>query len=244
MKSLFFVLCNLYMFSVTIKAQNPSFISKGIIEFERKINLYKLHQNNYDVLDLYKKNNEQFRKDYFALTFTEFYSLYKKNKDNPINNKYPTIPAEANVVFTDLVKGVRNCEKVINDKTFLIFDTLKPVRWKITNEKRMIAGFECRRANAVLLDSIYVVAFFSEELLSNSGPESFSGLPGVILGVAIPQQYITWFATKVSLTGYKTTIEKPLSDKGISNIEFKDFLLNNLNGYGDLKSWYFKFSLF
>jgi GLPGLI family protein len=49
----------------------------------------------------------------------------------------------------------------------------------------VIAGFNCRRANAMIMDSIYVVAFYTDEILTTGGPESFSGLPGMILGVAL-----------------------------------------------------------
>jgi GLPGLI family protein len=48
------------------------------------------------------------------------------------------------------------------------------------------------------MDSIYVVAFYTTEIPVSGGPESFSGLPGMILGVALPHENVTWFATKVT----------------------------------------------
>ena len=50
-----------------------------------------------------------------------------------------------------------------------------------------------------ICDSVYVVAFYTDQILVNSGPESFSGLPGMILGLAVPRLHTTWFATKVEL---------------------------------------------
>ena len=47
------------------------------------------------------------------------------------------------------------------------------------------------------MDSIYVVAFYTEKIPLSVGPESFNGLPGMILGVALPREHITWFATEV-----------------------------------------------
>ena len=35
------------------------------------------------------------------------------------------------------------------------------------------------------------------KLQRTGGPESFNGLPGMILGLALPHEHITWFATKV-----------------------------------------------
>jgi GLPGLI family protein len=43
------------------------------------------------------------------------------------------------------------------------------------------------------------VAFYSPEIIPQSGPEFFSGLPGMILGLAIPRYYTTWFATKIEI---------------------------------------------
>lgn len=44
-----------------------------------------------------------------------------------------------------------------------------------------------------------VIAFFTDEILCNGGPEFFHGLPGMILGVAIPRMHTTWYATKLEL---------------------------------------------
>lgn len=76
-------------------------------------------------------------------------------------------------------------------------DSLKTMRWKIEDETRNIAGFKCRKAVGVMLDSVYVVAFYCAEIPVQGGPEIFNGLPGMILGLAIPRMYTTWFATSV-----------------------------------------------
>ncbi len=55
-------------------------------------------------------------------------------------------------------------------------DSTRKITWKITDEMREIAGFSCRRANAIMLDSIYVVAFYTDQIPVSGGPESFSGL--------------------------------------------------------------------
>jgi GLPGLI family protein len=45
-----------------------------------------------------------------------------------------------------------------------------------------------------------VVAFYCPEIVPQGGPEFFTGLPGMILGLAIPRYFTTWFATKIELT--------------------------------------------
>jgi|GEM_PF-4661083 len=69
----------------------------------------------------------------------------------------------------------------------------------MTEETRDIAGVHCHRANAIILDSVYIIAFYTDQILTNGGPESFCGLPCMILGIAIPRIYTTWFATSVNI---------------------------------------------
>jgi GLPGLI family protein len=88
-------------------------------------------------------------------------------------------------------------KKNVGGSSFLVQDSTRKIKWKITDETRNIAGFEYRSANKLKMDSVNVVAFYTDEITTSGGPESFSGLHGMILGVAIPHEHITWFATKV-----------------------------------------------
>ena len=51
----------------------------------------------------------------------------------------------------------------------------------------------------MVMDSIVVIAFYTDEILTSGGPESFNGLPGMIMGLAIPRLHTTWYATKLAL---------------------------------------------
>ena len=42
-----------------------------------------------------------------------------------------------------------------------------------------------------------MIAWYADDILTKGGPESFNGLPGMILGVAIPHEHITIFAQQV-----------------------------------------------
>ena len=89
------------------------------------------------------------------------------------------------------------------------------IKWKIENETRKIAGWECRKAVGRIYDSVYVVAFYCPEIIPQGGPELFSGLPGMILGLAIPRYYTTWFATKIELANIdESKIAAPDPKKG------------------------------
>ena len=236
MKQIKFILLAILFFTCThAHAQNSIFLSHGRIEFERKVNLYAQIDDEDDEAwrDLMKKTTPKFKSSFFDLLFNDNKTLYKPGRENPDNNKMWQSPAEDNTVFTDLGKEQATSEKNIFDQRFLVQDTARKIKWKITNETKNIAGFDCRRANALIMDSIYIVAFYTDEITTNGGPESFSGLPGMILGVAIPHEHITWFATKVYNEDVPvTSLIPPTKGKKVTNASMLSQLKDALKDWG------------
>lgn len=241
--SLFIVLL---LFAICdIKAQNTSFISSGSIQYERKINLFTLYndEEHKQYLELLRKNGEQFKKERFILKFNKNKTQYNPQLNISNNFKFEKLPSDDNFVYTDLSTKIFISIKNVLENKYNISDTIKRIQWKLTGETRIIAGFECKRANAIILDSIYVVAFFSEEILGEGGPESFNGLPGMILGVAIPNEHITWFATSVSATEQMNINEPASKGDVISNLELKSNLKQHFDISSKIGNWHYKFSL-
>jgi len=178
------------------------FISAGRIEFERKYNQHSQFEGQEEgiwVAEM-KKNYPKMLTDFYELRFNQEKSVYKLMKENP-DNKYLWMgkPNESDVAVKDLAKGTLSIQRDVFEQTYIIQDSLRQLEWRITDETRTIAGFECKKAVTRICDSVYVVAFYTDQILVNSGPESFSGLPGMILGLAVPRLHTTWFATKVEL---------------------------------------------
>ncbi len=94
--------------------------------------------------------------------------------------------------------------------SIIVQDSIKNIQWKLSNETRMIAGFNCRKATGKIFDSVYVFAFYTDEILIPGGPASINGLPGTILGVTIPRLFTSWIATKVSVTSVAENDIKPV----------------------------------
>ncbi len=101
---------------------------------------------------------------------------------------------------------------------------------------REIAGYTCRRANALVMDSIYVVAFYTEVIPVSSGPEIFSGLPGMILGVALPHENVTWFATSVKDNDTLKEIKPPAKGKATDNTGLRKTLTADNQAMGRIRS--------
>jgi GLPGLI family protein len=231
------------MSSSQVKAQNAIFISQGRIEFERKINLWAQIEEQEDDTwkDFAKKTTPQFKTTYFDLEFNGTKTLYQPGRENPDNNRMYTSPAEDNIVYSDLEKEQAISQKNVYEASFLVEDSTRHIAWKITNETRTIAGFECRRANALINDSIYVVAFYTDAITTAGGPESFSGLPGMILGVSLPHEHITWFATKVYTEPVPaSSLMPPKKGKKTNNKQLMLDIQEDLKDWGNWKLVYFR----
>ncbi len=164
-----------------------------------------INKNNESYLqpafEQYRKSQPQFKKLKSNLTFSKDKTLFRPVEETETNSGFfggNPIVSQNNVIYTNLAMASSIAQKKVYEETFLVKDSIRKINWKITTEMRDIAGYQCRRANAIVLDSIYVVAFYAEKIPVSGGPESFTGLPGMILGVALPHENITWFATKVT----------------------------------------------
>ena len=230
--------------SISSFAQNSRFIVEGKIEFERKLNIHVQFSDDDSWTADFKRNIPQFKLTYSNLYFNNSKTLYKPGREIPENNKLWEQPAEDNIIFTDLNKAWAISQKRVFEKTFLVEDSTRKIQWKITDEKKTIAGFECRRANAIIMDSIYVVAFYTDQIITSGGPESFTGLPGMILGVAIPHEHISWFATKVEVVAIKETDFKiPAKGSKTNNAAMKAELKASLKDWGKYGDRYIKAAL-
>jgi GLPGLI family protein len=93
----------------------------------------------------------------------------------------------------------------------------------------VIAGFNCRKAVGKIFDSVYVFAFYTDEIMISGGPCSINGLPGMILGMTIPRLFTSWIATKVMINDVNDTAIKPASTKkSFPNKEFKNLLTDRI----------------
>ncbi|MCA5005063.1 GLPGLI family protein [Sphingobacterium bovistauri] len=125
------------------------------------------------------------------------------------------------IFYQDLKKNTSSLQLEIDEK-YIITDTLNNITWRFTDEYRDIAGFECRRVNGSTADSLYLVAFYTDQIPVSAGPALSSGLPGMILGLAIPEMHIQYWATKLDYTN--DPIPSDWKDKKSTSITFDDFV--------------------
>jgi GLPGLI family protein len=176
-------------------AYAQDFITRGKIEFEVKRNNKRIYAADNDMDNQLMNDIPEFDISYRDLIFSGNRSIYQPGRKGATAFDYEN----ENSVFIDIDKQkcIQKREQV--DQYYVYEDTLKSIKWKIGQETRKILGWQCRKAVGVIYDSVYVVAFYCPEIIPQGGPELFSGLPGMILGLAIPRYYTTWFATKIEV---------------------------------------------
>jgi len=177
-------------------------ITYGKITYERKTNLYKKFKNNGDVKEWLREEDKN-KVDVFELYFDDSLSVFKPQESDLVERM--SWATTKNVVYQNYVSNKRLTEKKIWGETFLVADSIRTFKWKITESKRNICGYQCRKAIWQANDSTRIYAWFCSEVNSSIGPESFVGLPGAILGLATEDGGVIYFAKSVEVVKPETT---------------------------------------
>lgn len=212
MKKIFLILS--LCFAVVVNSSAQNFLDKAEIEFEVKTNIKKTMGNS-SWAEMLKDQMPTFRTGYYRFTFANNKSIYKWHHWDE-KEKMPEWFRKAdedNSWYYDHSSGKFNMQKNIWGSLFNVEDSIRNIQWKLENENRVIAGFNCRKATGIIMDSVYVFAFFTEEIMIPGGPCNISGLPGMIMGLTIPRLYTSFIATKVSVNGINEATIKPAANK-------------------------------
>jgi GLPGLI family protein len=232
MKTRFYITALMLIGMLPSKAQ--MFIDKAVVEYEVKVNIKKTMGNN-SWAEMLKDNMPQFKTGYYNYTFANNKSVYKFSRwDDKKMPEFLRKSDEENVWYMDHNTSRINMQKNVFGSNFNIEDSMPAIEWKLTNENRIIAGFNCRKAIGRIMDSVYVFVFYTEEIMIPGGPCSINGLPGLVLGMTIPRMYASWIATKVMVNDVKETDIKPVTAKKYLTVNtLKTTLRERVSEWGD-----------
>ncbi|KGE15196.1 protein of unknown function, Porph ging [Sphingobacterium deserti] len=241
------VVVNALLSSVSF-GQYAHFPESGVIHFEKRV-----HLKNFMKRKMALSKSDNFDRSYMDQLMSkapESYVYKSILSFNGSESRYDPVKEEQTAIMRNLEwygfdyagsyyqhidKGLFKNKMNYNGGDILLEDSLLNIKWKVTNEYRDIAGYNCRRANGVLLDSIFVVAFYTDAIPLSSGPIGTNGLPGMILGLAVPEQHYNIYATKVEMGQPQITSEfAKKRDKPMRRADFQAFMRDRLR-VGD---WY------
>lgn len=220
MKYLYILTLLIVSVSFTAKAQYAMFAKEGTVHYDKTMYVKNIIKKQFA-----EKVDEGARNQFEAmiprlpesvvlkksLRFKGVETLFlpEKQEVDPMTKQMLMMLDYDATTYSNLAtKNYQRYNDIFGQKV-IIEDTVKKIDWRITDEYREIAGFSCRRANGITKDSIYVVAYYAVEIPIDGGPESINGLPGLILGLAVPSQHLSYFATKVEFAT-NTVIDKKL----------------------------------
>ena len=185
------------LFILFLITTNISFsqISSAKITFERKTNLFKKFKD--ENTRRWLKEEDKIKIDYFELYITDSISVFKP-QESDIRDKMEWTTAK-NTVYQNFNTNQRYLIKTMWGEELHLTDSLFKRNWKITESSRKIAGYNCRKAIWQANDTTTIYAWFSYDLIPSTGPESFNGLPGTILGLATEDGGVIYFAKKVEI---------------------------------------------
>ena len=213
--------------------QAQGFIEKGLIEYQVVVNNHKAMGEG-TWAEMFKDKIPKLSTSYYQLTFDTDKSIYLFNRrDEKTKSPWMNDNGEDNIWYNDYSTEKFIQQKNLFGETYILADSLKKINWKITNENRMIAGFNCRKAVGVLFDSVYVFAFYTDEITVSGGPMSLHGLPGMILGITIPRMFSSWVASKVEMNGVNySKIIAPVKGKKKKPVELEANIIQATKDWG------------
>lgn len=205
------ILCVL-LCTFSISAQ--TMMSSGKIIYERRTNLEKRFEGQ-EKNGWMRGNLKEPKTDEYELRFTDSTAIFI-----PI---LPEVPDERewatmqNTTYQNLNSGELIQQFSFWGTQVLLKDSVEKREWIITGSSREIAGYNCRQAMWEANDSTRIYAWYADELMASVGPETFNGLPGVILGLGIEDGGVVYFAKKIE------KLEDPNIEKFIPEGKKKDW---------------------
>jgi GLPGLI family protein len=168
-------------------------INEGRIVFERRTNLEKRFSGDARVKRWLGDNKAKI--DEFELLFNDSLSIFRPIESDEVDNmKWAT---SRSTVMQDFAKEEKILVLDVVGQQVYVKDSNDVRAWKITESKRTIGNYKCRKAIYEKNDSTRIYAWYAMEVVPSIGPEGFCGLPGAIMGLATEDGGIIYFAKEV-----------------------------------------------
>ena len=180
-------------------------ITTGRIVFERKTNLKKKFGDEPRMKDFLTEENK-IKTDLFELVFNDTASIFRPIESEDEERGFMQYATSHNTTYQNLKTEENLFAFDLWGSTVFMKTTAPSPQWKVTDSKRKIGDYMCRKAIWQKDDSTRIYAWFSVDVVPSIGPEGFNGLPGAILGLATEDGGIIYFAKEIEIKEIKSEI--------------------------------------
>jgi GLPGLI family protein len=234
-------------------------MKEGKIVYERKINMWRM------ITDPEMRTRiPEFRTSQFELLFNEQASLFRSVPEDEAPDPFANNGGERGggqrfmfrmpetATYTNIASQIQYESRAMFEKTFLIIDSLKPSKWKVSDETKTIAKHLCKKAttsvpvqptirfgggrqggrnNADTATAAKepatpkeqeVTVWYTEEIPASIGPDTYNGLPGAILEVDMDNGANVTMAVEVTTKYPKKELVQPTKGDKMNRVEFQE----------------------
>lgn len=116
-------------------------------------------------------------------------------------------------------------QREMGPKKYIIEDSFPRQSWKLEADTQRIRGYLCKKAATTTKTGDAVIAWYTEDIQSPSGPEMYGGLPGLILQLNINDAEMVFTALEVDTRGLdKGLVKAPTEGKKITRTAFQKMM--------------------
>ena len=248
------LITTLVCFSIAAQAQ----MKEGKITYERTIQMQfrgnggQMRGGNGPQMPPMGNNNmPRERKDKFELSFANNQSLWEAIPDMDEAGNEVAGEGEGglrimrfggggdDLVYYNYTNGKRIDKRELNQKNYIVEDSLQKLNWKLTGESKTILGHKVQKAksekigkrsimameNGVMKrqevpDTLVMYAWFATDIPVAGGPEYGGQLPGMILELNMNNGRTVYQAVEISAKVNTNVIKEPKGGKRISSVDY------------------------
>jgi GLPGLI family protein len=249
MKKITFLLSAFLCGTLLVNAQTK----EGKISYEQKVNMHRMITD-----PEMRARVPEFRTDKFEIIFNEQASLYRTVVDDEAPDPFANNGGDRGgqrfmmrmpetSTYTDINAQMQYESRAMFEKSFLIVDSLKSYKWKISDETKTIAKHVCKKATTMIPapqqmrlrfgngprtaeDSVktdkpkesLLTVWYTDDIPVSVGPGTYAGLPGAILEVDTDNGANVITATEVTTKYPKKELVQPSKGEKMNRAQFQD----------------------
>jgi len=207
----------------------PVLLREGKVIYERKINIHRRMTD-----ESMKAMVPEFNTSKTELIFSADESIWRNIKEDEDirdqagqdnNRVIMRFGGGDDQTYKNYATDKMTQQRELGPKKYIIEDSLQHQSWKLESDTRTVKGYSCKKAVTKNKEGRDVVAWYTEDIQSPSGPEQYGGLPGLILELNVNDAEIVFAAQEIVTKDFdKKWVAAPANGKKISRKDFQKMM--------------------